>query len=370
MRTVLPGSRRDSLDDLVRQRMDTLFGPDHQPRPAHHPPDHHPPGPAPVRGHTGPPGAAPADSQHPRPYPVPVGARTGPPGTAPADAVPTRPAPRRPTPTPGPLPAAALPTAPLLQSADRTPPDDPLPPPPLAPFRAHARPRSLLPLALQERFDLDRRAVVGLSVLLVLALGYGVQHFWAGRPESVALPAAEVSASPALSADPLSGPTGRAIGTAAAGGAVGLAGAAAGATGVVVDVAGRVHAPGVRTLRPGARVQDALRAAGGALAGTDLTNLNLARLVNDGEEIIVGPAAAGAGAVPGAAAGAPAGAVLSLNSATAEQLDALPGLGPVLAQRIIQYREEHGGFRSVDQLRQISGFGERRLKDLRPRLRP
>jgi competence protein ComEA len=93
--------------------------------------------------------------------------------------------------------------------------------------------------------------------------------------------------------------------------------------------------------------------------------LNLARRLNDGEEIIVGAAPAAAAGSPGSPAGP-----LSLNSATVEQLDALPGIGPVLAQRIVQYRDQHGGFSSVDQLRKVSGFGERRLADLRAKLQP
>jgi competence protein ComEA len=227
------------------------------------------------------------------------------------------------------------------------------------------RVRSLLPLAVQERLDLDRRAVVGLSVLLVLALGYGVQHFWVGRPVPVAVPVAEAAGTAASTVPP--GRTVRTTGTGGAPATPGVPGGTA-AAGVVVDVAGRVRAPGVRTLRPGSRVQDALRAAGGALAGTDLTSLNLARIVNDGEEIVVGGAAPAP--VPGAAGGGGPAAPLSLSTATAQELDALPGLGPVLVQRIIQFREQHGGFRSVDQLAQVSGFGDRRLKDLRPLLRP
>ncbi|MFC5907835.1 helix-hairpin-helix domain-containing protein [Streptacidiphilus monticola] len=207
-------------------------------------------------------------------------------------------------------------------------------------------------LALRERWDLDRRAVVGLLVLVLLALGYAVQHFWLARPEPVAV--AAVGPEPAVSQSEaaVAPPAGR----------------------VVVDVSGRVRQPGVRELPGGARVQDALRAAGGPLPGTDLTGLNLARRVSDGEEIIVGrpaapPGAPAAPAGPAGAAGAPGG-TLSLSTATAAELDALPGIGPVLAQRIVQYRQQHGGFTSVDQLRQVSGFGERRLRDLRDRLRP
>jgi competence protein ComEA len=320
MRTALPGSRRDSLDDRVRQRMDTLFGPA-RPHPLVHPAD-----------------PAPPECSAPR-----VAAATSPPRPEP-------PAERSLTPEPFPLLSPPLPASPHQR--------------PHRPSLSE-RLRSLLPLAVQERMDLDRRALVGLCVLLVLALGYGVQHFWAGRPVPVAVPAAEASGTASGVATGTGesavaqGPTTRVTGQ---GGVP--AGTPTGA-GVVVDVAGRVRAPGVRTLRPGSRVQDALRAAGGALAGTDLTGLNLARIVNDGEEIVVGAPAAAAPA-PGTAGGSP----LSLNTATAEQLDALPGLGPVLAQRIIQFRDQHGGFRSVDQLSQITGFGQRRLKDLRPLVRP
>jgi competence protein ComEA len=225
-----------------------------------------------------------------------------------------------------------------------------------APDPPRSRPpfASSLTLALKERWDLDRRALLGLAVLLVLALGYGIQHFWAGRPAPVAVPAPAVEgtaavgvASPSPGASPgAAAPTSTAI------------------AGLVVDVSGKVRNPGLRTLPPGSRVQDALNAAGGPLPGTDLTGLNLARKVGDGEEIIVGGPAPGSG---GAARGS---GPLSLSAATEAQLDALPGVGPVLAQRIIQFREQHGGFQSVDQLRQVPGFGERRLQDLRAQLRP
>ncbi|WP_207892089.1 ComEA family DNA-binding protein [Streptacidiphilus pinicola] len=242
---------------------------------------------------------------------------------------------------------AALPVATLPAAAPDPPPGRP----------AFA---SSLGLALRERWDLDRRALLGLAVLLVLALGYGVQHFWAGRPEAVAVPAPAVEGTAAVgTGSPSPG---------SSGGASSAGGPAPGSTAIaalVVDVSGKVRNPGLRTLPPGSRVQDALNAAGGPLPGTDLTGLNLARKVNDGEEIIVG------GPPPGGPAGAAhASGPLSLSSATAAQLDALPGIGPVLAQRIIAFREQHGGFQSVDQLRQVPGFGERRLQDLRAQLRP
>jgi competence protein ComEA len=114
------------------------------------------------------------------------------------------------------------------------------------------------------------------------------------------------------------------------------------------------------------------------LPGADLSTLNLARKVVDGELIAVGvPAPAGAGPVAGGApaggapaAGAPGeGAPLDLNTATAEQLDALPGVGPVLAERIVAYRTEHGGFRSVDELREVDGIGDTRFEKLRELVR-
>ncbi len=252
----------------------------------------------------------------------------------PLASAPVPPPPPLPTPLPLPLPPETLAAA----SRSAASPD---PPPP--------RFRLPFALALKERWDLDRRALLGLAVLLVLALGYGVQHFWAGRPESVPVPAPAVEGTAAV--DPSSSPSPGAATTSIAG--------------LVVDVSGRVRAPGLRTLPPGSRVQDAVTAAGGALPGTDLTGLNLARKLNDGEEIIVGAHASGSGGGAGPGAGP-----LSLSSATEAQLDALPGVGPVLAKRIIQFREQHGGFRSVDQLRQVPGFGERRLADLRAQLRP
>lgn len=132
---------------------------------------------------------------------------------------------------------------------------------------------------------------------------------------------------------------------------------------MVVEVAGKVRHPGLRTLPGGSRVADAVSAAGGPLPDTDTIGLNLARLLTDGEQIVVG---APAGQPPPAAAGSKT--LLSLNQATAEQLDALPGVGPTLAQRIVNFRQEHGGFRSLDQLRQVSGIGARKFADLRPLL--
>ncbi|MGH3646695.1 MAG: helix-hairpin-helix domain-containing protein [Micromonosporaceae bacterium] len=143
------------------------------------------------------------------------------------------------------------------------------------------------------------------------------------------------------------------------------AAASATGTGVVVAVAGKVRRPGLVTLAPGARVADAIEAAGGLLPGTDVGYLNLARKVTDGELIVVGatppPDAAGPGAP---AAGDPAGKV-NLNTATLQQLDTLPGVGAVIAQRILDHRADHGGFRSVDELRQVDGIGPARYEQLK-----
>ena len=120
----------------------------------------------------------------------------------------------------------------------------------------------------------------------------------------------------------------------------------------------------------GARVADAIAAAGGPLPRIDLTALNLARRVGDGEQLLVGlPPPAGPTTEPGqaaaAAAGRAAGGKLDLNRATLEQLDTLPGVGPVTAQRILDWRAAHGRFTAVEQLREVEGIGERRFGQLR-----
>jgi competence protein ComEA len=134
----------------------------------------------------------------------------------------------------------------------------------------------------------------------------------------------------------------------------------------VVDVAGRVTHPGIRTLAGGSRVADALSAAGGALPGVDTDGLNLARVLVDGEQVLVGAPSPPVVGQPPSGPKPP----VSLNRATLDQLDALPGVGPVLAQHILDFRSSHGPFRSVDQLRQISGIGERKLTQLKPLLTP
>ncbi|MDH6215639.1 competence protein ComEA [Streptomyces pseudovenezuelae] len=226
---------------------------------------------------------------------------------------------------------------------------------------------------------MERRSVVALGVLLVVAAVFAVQHFWTGRTESVRAPEVVRAGAPFGA--------GRAGGESAPPGSAGVAGSAgvsntagvAGAAGaeIVVDVSGKVREPGIHRLPAGSRVADALRAAGGVRPGTSTDGLNRARFLVDGEQVVVGgPAVAAApGVVPGAAggsvgSGAGPAAPVALNTATVDQLDTLPGVGPVLAQHIIDYRTQHGGFRSVDELREVNGIGDRRFADLRNLVRP
>ncbi len=137
---------------------------------------------------------------------------------------------------------------------------------------------------------------------------------------------------------------------------------------VTVDVAGKVRRPGVTVLPAGSRVVDAVERAGGVRGRVDLSTLNLARLLVDGEQIVVGIPARAGGVAASAAAAAPAagGPLVNLNTATAEQLDTLPGVGPVTAQKILSWRAAHGAFSAVDELLEVDGIGEKTLADLAP----
>jgi competence protein ComEA len=151
-------------------------------------------------------------------------------------------------------------------------------------------------------------------------------------------------------------------------------GASGGGGSVIVHVAGAVRDAGVYRLRTGARVADAIGRAGGATARADLSQVNLAAKLEDGRQVLVprrAPAAAAAAAA--AAAGGPsppaAAVPVSLNTATLEQLDELPGVGPATAQKILDYRQANGGFGSVEELGEVPGIGDKRLATLRELVR-
>ena len=139
---------------------------------------------------------------------------------------------------------------------------------------------------------------------------------------------------------------------------------------LVVDVVGFVRRPGLYRLAQGARIADAVARAGGTTVKADLNQVNLAAPLADGEQVVV-PARMAPGSVATASPGAAAAAgPVHLSTATAEQLDALPGVGPVTAQKIIDYRTKHGSFRSVDELDAIPGIGPAKLDQLRDLVAP
>jgi competence protein ComEA len=136
---------------------------------------------------------------------------------------------------------------------------------------------------------------------------------------------------------------------------------------IVVDVAGKVRRPGIVELQAGSRVVDALRAAGGVRKGVDTSSLNLARLLVDGEQIVVGlevPAAPTMPTSPSTSGSSGTITPVNLNTATLEQLDTLPGIGPVTAQAILDWRADNGAFTSVDELLEVSGIGDATLADI------
>jgi competence protein ComEA len=194
-------------------------------------------------------------------------------------------------------------------------------------------------------------------VAVVAAVAVGIAAWLAVRDQAEAVPLTPVEPATSTLAE-LPSPEGPASPT--------PSGSSEPSGDLVVDVAGKVRRPGIAVLPPGSRVVDALEAAGGARRGVDLTSLNLARPVVDGEQILVGVAPA-AGVAGSLGSPTPSGTTLvNLNTADQAALETLPGVGPVTAEAILGWRSEHGGFTSVDELLEVDGIGEATLADLAP----
>ncbi len=186
---------------------------------------------------------------------------------------------------------------------------------------------------------LGRRQLIGLACVAVVTVGGAALWYVRSLPRAVA-----VTPAVAPSAVARASPTPPAL---------------------VVHVAGWVRHPGVYEFAEGSRVVDAIERAGGAKQGADLAALNLAALLSDGQQVLVprrGPPGSTAGT------GVAANGLININTATAEQLEELPGIGPVLAQNIVDYRTEHGPFATVEDLMNVSGIGEARLEELRDKV--
>ncbi len=214
-------------------------------------------------------------------------------------------------------------------------------------------------------FDPGRRGVKALAVVAIVVVVIAALLAWRARPrvEPVAPPGIDPAAAAASLPDDAA-----AADSATNAPAVPAAKPSAPAA-VVVAVGGKVRKPGLVELPPGARVADALQAAGGANPGVDVAPLNLARKVTDGELIMVGvtppPGAAPPAPAGPAAPGQPGAGPINLNTATLADLDTLPGVGPVLAQRILDAREAQGGFKAVSDLRKVTGIGTARYEQLK-----
>jgi competence protein ComEA len=265
--------------------------------------------------------------------------------------------PRRPSQAPPPAPVGPPPATPPARR-DQVP----LVP---APGRHAARRRhadgGLLPATLRGRVLLGPAQLAVVAVLV--AVGLAVTAWWVVRSDAEPAEEQTVAAAPAGALVPV--PADSSVQPAGAA-SVGAEGAATPET-VTVDVAGKVRRPGIAVLDAGARVVDALEAAGGVRAGADVAGLNLARVLVDGEQILVGvPPPPGVAATSVPATGEPPGVLVNLNTADEVQLESLPEVGPVTAASILAWRSEHGGFTSVDELLEVDGIGEATLARIAP----
>ena len=250
-------------------------------------------------------------------------------------------------------------------------------------------PRRLIrpPAPLDEaRWAPSRTAVVVVALCALLAaLVFGVRLMLAPDRSSATAAASAKPLQVAGRATVSGTPSGGAAATSTPGTPAGPAGSGSPSL-LNIHVVGAVRSPGVVTVAPGARVEDAVKAAGG-LKGADASGINLARPLADGEQVIVPrpgetppvpsppaapaggqPASGGAGNTSGTSGASAASALVNLNTADAAALDTLPGVGPVLAQRILDWRTEHGRFSSVDELGEVSGIGDKALERLRSKV--
>ncbi|QNE23258.1 ComEA family DNA-binding protein [Kribbella qitaiheensis] len=220
-------------------------------------------------------------------------------------------------------------------------------------------PESVVPERLRgSRWALAPRHVAVVAIILLLGLVWAGWSLFHSRPEVI--PDAHPSPPSAVGGSPVTQPS-----------TPGAPTPSPSPQELVVDVAGKVRRPGLVRAKPGSRVADVLALAGGALPGVDLTSLNLARQVSDGEQILVGipgnappPTTPGPATTPGAEP--PTATPVDLNKATLADLEALPGVGPVLAQRILDWRTEHGRFTTIDELQEVTGVGEKKFESLKP----
>jgi competence protein ComEA len=215
-----------------------------------------------------------------------------------------------------------------------------------------------VPDALRGRVALGASQLAVVAVLAVVGLALTCWWLVRGSAHEVAAPTA--LATPAAALATPGGGGGAEVVAAGAGPSSGAE------TKVVVDVTGKVRHPGIAVLRQGARVIDALRAAGGARPGVDLGGLNLARVLADGEQVVVGRPTAAAPVPSTSQSGAAVTTMVDLNTADETTLESLPEVGPVTAQAIIAWRSQHGGFSSVDQLLDVDGIGDATLAQLTP----